>query len=89
MYAKIKRLEYKVNNAVKISEEYKKKYLRLKSKNTDPDSQFSNLNVFAIKEYKSSWRCYKDISVKDDILKQSNTIKIFPGTQRMRQFILF
>lgn len=38
LYAKIANLEKKTMNAVKLSEKYKKRYLRLKAKNADPES---------------------------------------------------
>ncbi|CAH1108998.1 unnamed protein product [Psylliodes chrysocephalus] len=38
LYAKIANLEKKLKNAVKLSEKYKKRYLRMKTKKTDPES---------------------------------------------------
>ncbi|CAH0554935.1 unnamed protein product [Brassicogethes aeneus] len=38
LYAKIANLEKKLKNAVKLSEKYKKRYLRIKTKKTDPES---------------------------------------------------
>ncbi|CAH2009747.1 unnamed protein product [Acanthoscelides obtectus] len=44
LYAKIKSLENKVRNAVKLSEKYNKRYLRLKTKNTDPNSPATKMS---------------------------------------------
>ncbi|KAL4720760.1 hypothetical protein ACJJTC_007605 [Scirpophaga incertulas] len=45
LYARIVNLEKKVKNAVKLSEKYKKRYLRLKTKNADPESPKTKVNV--------------------------------------------
>ncbi|XP_045489803.1 trichohyalin-like [Pieris rapae] len=46
LYARIVNLEKRVKNAVKLSEKYKKRYLRLKTKNTDPESPTTKVNTF-------------------------------------------
>lgn len=45
LYARIVKLKKEVTNAVKLSEKYKKRYLRLKTKNADPESPTTKVNV--------------------------------------------
>lgn len=45
LYAKIANLEKKLKNAVKLSEKYKKRYLRMKTKKTDPESPGSKVDA--------------------------------------------
>ncbi|CAH0561766.1 unnamed protein product [Brassicogethes aeneus] len=46
LYAKIANLEKKLKNAVKLSEKYKKRYLRMKTKKTDPESPGTKVDAF-------------------------------------------
>lgn len=45
LHAKMVNLEKKVKNAVKLSEKYKKRYLRLKAKNADPESPETKVSL--------------------------------------------
>lgn len=45
LYARNVKLKKKVTNAVKLSEKYKKRYLRPKTKNADPESPTTKVNV--------------------------------------------
>lgn len=58
LYMRIAKLEKKVKNAVKLTEKYKKRYLRLKKK-TDPDSPATKVNSLL-----------KDVNVPESVKKK-------------------
>ncbi|CAB3248809.1 unnamed protein product [Arctia plantaginis] len=137
LYAKIVTLEKRMKNAVKLSEKYKKRYLRLKTQKTDSEAPATKVNALlknvmyepghgkgapdgvggtlkrtadkvvaeghdivdlnSLKPILQS-RCPSillfevttaDISLMDNLIKQSRTIPTFRGTQKIRQFVFF